>query len=100
MRNAVLTLLAILALSFAAGAADRPAAIDDAAIATKSAQVETLRARLATVSSPYASASLIEAESLLRQLRAAPPAKRAPIAAQLDAALTRIDLEIDTAARQ
>lgn len=100
MRNAVLTLLAILALSFAAGAADRRAAIDDAAIATKSAQVETLRARLATVSSPNASASLIEAEDLLRQLRATPPAKRAPIAAQLDAALTRTDLEIDAAARQ
>jgi hypothetical protein len=100
MKSAVLTLLAILALGFAAGAADRPSAIDDAVIATKAAQVETLRARLSTVSSLTASTSLIEAESLLRQLRAAPAAKRAPIAAQLDAALARTDLEIDAAGRK
>lgn len=92
------TLLAALLLSASAWAADKPS-MDDASIATKNAQVETLRARLSTVSSPNASATLIEAENLLRQLRAAPAAKRAPIAAQLDAALTRADLEIDAASR-
>lgn len=75
------------------------AAISDAAIATRAAQVETLRARLSLVSSPTASATLIDADDLLRQLRAAPAAKRAPIMSQLDAALARGDMEVDAAER-
>lgn len=98
LRNTTIVLAALL-MSATAWAADKPPATDNATLATKSAQVETLRARLSTVSSPTASATLIEAENLLRQLRAAPPAKRGAIAAQLDAALTRADLEIDAAAR-
>lgn len=97
MRASILILLATLAL---AGTAQAGEAISDATIAAKAAQVETLRARLSTVSSPTASATLLEAESLLRQLGTAPADKRTLIAAQLDAAITRADLEIDAASRR
>lgn len=97
-RHVASGLLAALLLWSPAWAQDE-GAVSDAMIAAKAAQVETLRARVGTVSSPIASATLIEADNLLRQLRAAPPAKRAPIAAQLDAALTRGDLEVDVLSR-
>lgn len=96
MRASVLILLATLSL---AGAARAGEAINDAGVTAKATQVELLRARLSTVSSPTASATLLEAENLLRQLRAAPPAKRTSIAAQLDAALVRGDMEVDAAKR-
>lgn len=72
-------------------------AADDAAVAVQSARIETLRARLATVSSPAAAATLLEADDLLRQLRAAPPSSRSAIRAQLDAALVRAELEMEDA---
>lgn len=97
-RHVASGLLAALLLCSPAWAQEK-SGVSDAMIAAKAAQVETLRARVGTVSSPTASATLIEADDLLRQLRAAAPAKRAPIAAQLDAALTRGDLEVDVLSR-
>jgi hypothetical protein len=97
-RHAAYGLLAALLLCSPAWAQDRTT-VSDAMIAAQAARVETLRARVGTVSSPTASATLIEADNLLRQLRAAPPSKRAAIAAQLDAALTRGDLEVDAIGR-
>lgn len=90
------TIAVLLALLMLAGHSPAWAA-DDTVIAVQSARIETLRARLATVSSPAASATLLEADSLLRQLHAAPPAGRPAIAAQLESALTRAELEIDSA---
>ncbi|NFV78824.1 hypothetical protein [Magnetospirillum aberrantis] len=90
-------ILGLLAVS-PTWAADQ-AATDEADLASKTAQVELLRARAMVVSSASVNASLLEADDLLRQLRQAPPAKRALLRAQLDAALTRLDLEIDGASR-
>lgn len=70
---------------------------DEANVAAKAAQVETLRARSATVSSVNMATGLIEAENLLRQLRAAPAGKREALSAQLDAALVRLELELNQA---
>lgn len=71
----------------------------EADLAAKSAQVETLRARSALSPSPTTATTIIEADNLLRQLRAAAPDKRRALQAQLEAALARLELEIDTAAR-
>ncbi len=71
-------------------------ATSDADIAARAARVEILRARLATANSPPGSMTLIEADDLLNQLRAAPPTKRDALRTQLDAALSRAELEIET----
>jgi hypothetical protein len=71
----------------------------DADIAVQSARLETLRARAAMAPSSTTNTTLIEAESLLRQLRQASPDKRPALGAQLDAALGRLELEIDSASR-
>ncbi|HLO78995.1 MAG TPA: hypothetical protein VK196_21270 [Magnetospirillum sp.] len=98
MRKSALLMLPLLML-FGTAIAGETKATSDADVALKAARVEAVRARLGTVSSPTASATLLEAENLLRQLRAAPPAKRDALASQLDAALSRADLEIDAASR-
>lgn len=97
-RRIAFGLLAALVLAAPAGAQDKNT-VSDAIVAAQAARVETLRARVGTVSSPTAAATLIEADDLLRRLRAAPPAKRASLSAQLDAALTRGDFEVDFANR-
>lgn len=89
---AVLSLVYSGAVSFAADPTSRQGG--DAVIAAKSAEIELLRGRLSANPSSSASTSLLEAENLLRQLKTAPPAKRASIASQLDAALARVELEI------
>lgn len=71
----------------------------EADLAAKSAQVEALRARSVLSPSPTTATTMIEADNLLRQLRAAPPDKRRALQAQLDAALVRLELEIDAAGR-
>lgn len=72
---------------------------DEADVAAKGAQVEALRARSAHVPSANLATGLIEAENLLRQLRAAPAGKREALSAQLDAALVRLELELNQASR-
>lgn len=71
----------------------------EADLAAKSAQVETLRARAAMAPSATPSTTLIEVENLLRQYRAAEPGKRQSLRAQLEAALARLELEIESAGR-
>lgn len=71
----------------------------EADLAAKSAQVETLRARAAMAPSATPATTLIEVENLLRQYRAAEPGKRQSLRAQLEAALARLELEIETAGR-
>jgi len=88
--------LALLALLTATPALAQSNAAD---IAVQSARLETLRARAAMTPSVTTSTTLIEAESLLRQLRQAPADKRQALSSQLDAALSRLDLEIDSASR-
>lgn len=66
-------------------------------LAAKTAQVELLRARASLSPSATTTTSLIEAENLLRQLREAPPDKRDALRAQLEAALARLELELDAA---
>lgn len=97
-RLAALALLIPLIVSAPAGAAETEQAFH-ADLAAKSAQVETMRARAALSPSATVSTTLIEAENLLRQLRAAPPARRATLRSQLEAALARLELEIDAANR-
>jgi len=96
------TLLA-LAMSLLLGAPIALAASADqtyqADVAAKSAQVETLRARAAMAPSATTATTLIEAENLLRQYRAAEPGKRPSLRAQLEAALARLELEIESASR-
>jgi hypothetical protein len=73
-------------------AADMPATkADDAYVATKSAQIETLRVRLGGNPSANATVALLDVEDLLRRYRAAPAA---PLRSQLDAAVTRLELEL------
>lgn len=81
-----------------AHAADRGNA-HEADMAVKAAQVEMLRTRAAVHPSATTTATLIEAENLLRQLRDAKPDKRDALRAQLEAALARLELEIDAAGR-
>lgn len=95
---AILLAAALFAAHGPAWAGD-PSKTEEAELSTKSARVEILRARLATTYSPTASATLLEAENLLRQLRTSPANKRAALGAQLDAALVRLELEIDAASR-
>lgn len=91
--------LALLALLAATPALAQSSSLDSADIAVQSARLETLRARAAMTPSVTTNATLIEAESLLRQLRQAPTEKRQALNSQLDAALGRLDLEIDSASR-
>lgn len=93
-----LTMLLSLAAVGPANAAD-PDKDFQADLAIRSARVETARARAATAPNATTGATLIEADDLLRQLRKAPPGKRNALRAQLDAALGRLDLEIDSATR-
>lgn len=94
------TLIAALCL-LAATAANAAETRDghDADVAVKSAQIETLRARAATTPSATTAATLIEADNLLRRYRAAPAGKRDALRSQVEAALGRLELEIDAAGR-
>lgn len=94
----ILASLALLALLTAMPAQAQPKS-SDADIAVQSARLETLRARAAMTPSTTTGSTLIEAESLLRQLRQASPDKRPALGSQLDAALGRLELEIDSANR-
>lgn len=98
MRKALL-LAAILAATATSPACAADQA-DRADLAAKSAQIEALRARASLSPTVTTSATLIEAESLLHQLRQAPPRKRDALRAQLETALIRLDLEIDAAGRE
>jgi len=95
------TILATLVLSvlLAASPVLAQPKSSDADIAVQSARLETLRARAAMAPSSTTNTTLIEAESLLRQLRQASPDKRPALGSQLDAALGRLELEIDSASR-
>lgn len=99
LKHSIAIVMALLLLGTEAGLAAETKGSDSADISIRSARVETVRARLATVSSPSAAATMLDADDLLRQLKAAPADKRAALAAQLDAALTRAELEIDMANR-
>lgn len=96
----VLTLTAMLtAITFGSSYAADRGNLHEADLAAKSAQVEALRARASLSPSSTTASTLIEAENLLRQLREAKPDKRDALSAQLNAALARLELEIDTAGR-
>lgn len=94
----ILASFALLALLAVSPVQAQPKS-SDADIAVQSARLETLRARAAMAPSSTTNTTLIEAESLLRQLRQASPDKRPALGSQLDAALGRLELEIDSASR-
>lgn len=94
----ILASFALLALLAVSSVQAQPKS-SDADIAVQSARLETLRARAAMAPSSTTNTTLIEAESLLRQLRQASPDKRPALGSQLDAALGRLELEIDSASR-
>lgn len=98
MKQLALATLLALSLSSAALAGETAQAFQ-ADLAAKSAQIETLRARASMSPSATTSGTLIEADNLLRQLREAPPERRQALRSQLEAALARLELEIDTANR-
>lgn len=99
MRKLVFAVLMVLATASGSLAADRSDPFR-AEVSAKEARIETLRARAALSQSGSASTSLIEADDLLYRLRQAPPDKRSSLGAQLDALLSRVELEIEAAARQ
>lgn len=98
MKRLALALVLAALMAGPAFAADR-INTDDADIAVKGAQVEALRARASLTPSAGTSAGLLEAEDLLRRLRQTPSDKRPALRSQLDAALARLELEIDAAGR-
>jgi len=87
----------LMAIAFCPAEAVDPAKLHQSDLAAKSAQVEALRARASLSPSATTNSTLIEADNLLRQLREASPDKRAALRAQLEAALARLELEIDAA---
>lgn len=97
-KPAILASFALLALLAVSPVQAQPKS-SDADIAVQSARLETLRARASMAPSSTTNTTLIEAESLLRQLRQASPDKRPALGSQLDAALGRLELEIDSASR-
>jgi len=99
MSRAILALTMALLLTAPAAMAAPAEQAYQADLSVKSAQVETLRARAAMAPSTTTTSTLIEAENLLRQYRAAEPGKRDALRAQLEAALARLELEIDSASR-
>ena len=99
MKRFVLAVIAAALCLAPPALAGETASAFHADLAAKSAQVETLRARAAMAPSATTSSTLIEADNLLRQLREAPPERRSALRSQLEAALVRLELEIDTASR-
>lgn len=89
----------LAALAIVTAFASAPARGQDSFAAAKSAQIELLRARLGADPSPAAWSTLIEAENLLRQYEQAPAKQKQTVGTQLDAALTRLDLEIAAGSR-
>ena len=98
MKRFAAAIVASLLLSAPALAAETTQSFQ-ADLANKSAQLETLRARSAMNPAATTSATLIEADNLLRQLREASPDRRPALRSQLEAALVRLELEIDAAVR-
>lgn len=98
MRRSLAAILISLAMAGSAMAADA-GKTREADLDAKSAQLEILRVRAAATPSATTTATVLEADNLLRQLRQAPPDKRNALRAQLDAALARLELEIDAAGR-
>ncbi|MGE4281583.1 MAG: hypothetical protein AB7G62_18520 [Magnetospirillum sp.] len=94
-------LIAVLLTAISIGSAQGAdqGKVDEADLAAKSAQMETLRARASIHPTAATTSTVIEADNLLRQLREAKPDKRAALRAQLEAALARLELEIDAAGR-
>lgn len=78
-----------------AGGAERPAqGAEDAYAAAKSAEIDSMRVRLSAAPSASGTATLMEAEALLRRFRAAPPPEKATLRPQLDAAIATLSLEL------
>lgn len=79
-------------------AADKPApsSSDNAYAAAKAAEIETLKARASMTpqAGAGATATLMEADDLLRRFRQAPAAEKTSLRAQLDTTLARAELEL------
>jgi len=76
-------------------AADKPAtSSDNAYAAAKSAEIETLKVRASANPSMGATATLMEADDLLRRFRQASAAEKGGLRAQLDATMARAELEL------
>jgi hypothetical protein len=90
---AILTLLSPLT----AISADKPRSNPDEVYASNRAvDLEVMRLRLGTNPSPGASATLIEAEDLLRRFRQAPAKDKPSLKSQLDAAVARMEMDAAT----
>lgn len=94
MRFPILGTAALLALGLClpAAAADR-ANRDDIYAASKSADIEAMRLRMAAHPSTSATATLLEAQEALRRYREAAPEHKTEARAVLDASLARLELE-------
>lgn len=91
---------ALVVWSLSAPAAEHPnGGSDNAYAAAKSAEIETMRARLGAYPSASAGATLMEADDLLRRFRQAPAAEKGGLRGQLDSTMARLELELSGAMR-
>ena len=87
---AILTLLSPLT----AISADKPGSNSDEIYASnRAADLEVMRLRLGTNPTPGATATLIEAEDLLRRFKQAPAKEKPGLRSQIDAAVARMEMD-------
>ncbi|CDK97919.1 protein of unknown function [Magnetospirillum gryphiswaldense MSR-1 v2] len=98
MRKLPLALVILTLLSpLNAISADKPEANPDAVYASNRAvDLEVMRLRLGTNPSPGATATLIEAEDLLRRFKQAPAKDKPALRSQIDAAVARMEMDAAT----
>lgn len=97
MRFPILGAAALLALGLglpAAAAADQ-ANRDDVYAASKSADIEAMRLRMAAHPSASATSTFLEAQEALRRYREAAPEHKTQARAVLDASLARLEIEVN-----
>jgi hypothetical protein len=92
----VLTLLAALSPMTAISADKPPSSPDEIYASNRAADLEVMRLRLGTNPSPGATATLIEAEDLLRRFKKAPAKDKPGLRSQIDAAVARMEMDAAT----
>jgi hypothetical protein len=74
--------------------------VDNSYASSVAAEIEIMRVRLGSNPSLSASATLMEADDLLRRFRQAPGNQKASIQSQLDSAMARAELELNVGLRK
>ncbi|OAN45849.1 hypothetical protein [Magnetospirillum moscoviense] len=90
---AILTLLSPLTAFSADKLGSKP---DEVYVSNRAADQEVMRLRLGTNPSPGATATLIEAEDLLRRFRQAPAKEKPGLRSQFNAAVARMEMDAAT----